>query len=316
VPIPLKIALFVDGSPGHEKQTRGIVKALQEQHPVDTKEICIKHLPFVQDVLSWFKYLLGLDIAQSAFRDHFDLVIGAGTHTHIPMLVYKRHTGVMTCTCMAPSPLLRKNFDICFVPQHDGIKERGNIFLTVGPPNCSVAEMNHDTQKALILIGGTDPKSHHWDSFEIGAFVKELISREISKDWIISSSPRTPAETISLIEKIASQFYNVSFFKYQDTESGWVERQYNRNKTVWVTADSMSMVYEALSAGCHVGILPVVWKKKNNKFKRSEKYLLDRGLVVSFASWREGNLSWRQGKPLAEAQRCADEILRVWHLKN
>jgi uncharacterized protein len=78
----------------------------------------------------------------------------------------------------------------------------------------------------------------------------------------------------------------------------------------------MSMVYEALSAGCHVGILPVVWKRKNNKFSRSEMYLLEHGLVVSFQDWREGTAQWKLHEPLNEAGRCAEEIMRKWFRKN
>ena len=313
---PLRVALFLDGRPGHEKQSKGIIKALQEIHPVNCREIHINRPGLLEDIWLWIRYFLGLNDGGEKVQKPYDLVIGTGTHTHIPMLGFKRRTGAMACTCMSPSTLLKKRFDICFIPQHDGIPAGKNVYLTVGPPNCSRAGEDHDPDKSLILLGGTDPKSHFWDSCEIAFFIEELVTKETDKQWIISSSPRTPAETISLIEKLALQFYNIKFFRYQDTEAGWIERQYSSCKTVWVTADSMSMVYEALSAGCNVGLLPVTWKNKKSKFKRSEKYLLDHGLVASFAAWQEGNIIWNQGKPLAEAQRCANEILRVWHLEN
>jgi uncharacterized protein len=313
---PLKVAVFLDGSPGHEKQTLGIVKEIQHLHPVEVTEIQVFRQSLWQDVWAWIRYFLCRDCPSTTFQDPYDILIGTGSHTHIPMLSRKRHSDALCITCMAPSRILSSRFDLCFVPQHDGIPVGKNVFITVGPPNCSEVKKGHDHNKALILLGGVDTKSHHWSSLEISADVRDLISTENSKEWTISSSPRTPMETVSLIEKIAQKLENVTFFRYQNTEPGWIEKQYSRNGTVWVTADSMSMVYEALSAGCHVGIIPVAWKNVENKFKRSEKYLLDHDLVVSFKAWKEGNARWNMNEPLHEASRCAYEIVRKWYQKN
>jgi uncharacterized protein len=313
---PLKVAVFLDGSPGHEKQTLGIVKALQHLCPLKVTEIKVIRKSPWQDAWAWIRYLLCVDFQSTEIRDRYDLLIGTGSHTHIPMLSWKRLSDVLCVTCMAPSRLLRGRFDLCCVPQHDGVPAGRNIFITVGPPNCSEAVAGHDQNKALILLGGVDSKSHRWSSADIGVYIQDLVSTENGREWTISSSPRTPMETVSLIEKMAESLNNVTFYRYENTESGWVERQYSRNGTVWVTADSMSMVYEALTAGCHVGILPVVWKNEKNKFKRSEKYLLDHGLVVSFRAWREGAAQWDASEPLHEAGRCADEIMKKWYQKN
>ena len=122
-----------------------------------------------------------------------------------------------------------------------------------------------------------------------------------------------PYETVLLMEGVAKELENVEFFRYENTASGWVEEQYARNGTVWVTADSMSMVYEALSSGCDVGILPVVWKKQNSKFIRSERYLLEHGLAVSFKDWQDGGALWQANAPLDEAGRCAEAIIKMMH---
>ena len=257
-----------------------------------------------------------MDFQADSAREQYDLLIGTGSHTHIPMLSCKRHSDALCVTCMAPSRILLGRFDLCFIPQHDGISAGNNIVITVGPPNCSEAEEGHDQNKALILLGGVDLKSHHWSSAEIGANIRDLVLTEKRMEWTISSSPRTPMETVTLIEKMTHDLDHVTFFRYENTESGWIERQYSANGTVWVTADSMSMVYEALSAGCRVGILPVIWKNEKNKFKRSEKYLLDHGLVVSYQAWKEGAAQWNVNQPLHEAGRCADEIMKKWYQKN
>ena len=49
------------------------------------------------------------------------------------------------------------------------------------------------------------------------------------------------------------------------------------------------MIYEALTAGCSVGIFPMRWLRENSKFKRNENLLLEKKLVKSFSSWEQGN---------------------------
>jgi uncharacterized protein len=314
--LPLKVAVFLDGSPGHEKQTIGIVKALGRLHPLEVTEIQTGSTSPWREAWAWMKYFLGMDFQSTSGQESYDLLIGAGSHTHIPILSCKRRSGGLSITCMAPSRILLQKFDLCCIPEHDGIRAGKNVFLTVGPPNCSETQAEHDWNKALILLGGVDPKSHHWSSADIEMYIRGLVAIDYGKEWTISSSPRTPGETVGLVERIAAERDNITFFRYENTASGWVEEQYGRNRTVWVTADSMSMVYEALSAGCQVGILPVAWKSKNNKFNRSMTYLLEHGLVISFQAWREGTARWNLHEPLHEAGRCAEEILRKWFQKN
>ncbi|MCP3928652.1 MAG: hypothetical protein GY705_06075, partial [Bacteroidetes bacterium] len=225
-----------------------------------------------------FFLLGGCPIPRHDFSD-VDLIIGTGTTTHLPMLCCNRQYKIPAITCMTPSRLLMSKFDLCFVPQHDGIPSGGNIFATIGPPNRSLSEAIHDNKKSLILIGGVDEKSHQWKTQEIIEQVESLIKRDKTILWTISTSPRTPKNTEERLLEISKDKENVKFYPFQETPPGWVEKEYAKNKTVWVTGDSMSMVYEALSGGCNVGILPVNWKKKESKFVRSERFLIENNHV-------------------------------------
>jgi mitochondrial fission protein ELM1 len=91
-----------------------------------------------------------------------------------------------------------------------------------------------------------------------------------------------------------------------------VENEYHSSAQVWVTADSISMVYEALAAGCAVGLIPVSWRKADNKFHRSEVYLAEHGYVGLLADWRQGQELRLPPVSLKEAERCAEEIARRW----
>ncbi len=186
-----------------------------------------------------------------------------------------------------------------------------NVFLTVGPPVVSEAKGAHAHQKGLLLIGGVDKKSHHWDLDLLRAQVYTILERKAFMQWTISSSPRTPANTMLMLRKVAADNPNVTFFTSKETPQGWIEKVYAECRIVWVTADSISMVYEALSSGCSVGLLPVQWKRKNCKFQRSVNFLIETKRVITHQMWMTGH-PMLQGAVLNEAKRCAKEILRRW----
>ena len=161
---PLKAGVFLDGSPGHEKQTLGIVRALCRQQPLEITEIRITRRTLWREALAWIGYFLGWKVHVAGDQRRYDLLIGTGSRTHIPILAYKRRFPAFCVTCMAPSPFLIGRFDLCCVPEHDGIPASENVLLTVGPPNCSTSSSEHDRSRGLILLGGVDEKSHHWNS--------------------------------------------------------------------------------------------------------------------------------------------------------
>ena len=308
----LRIAAFTDGRPGHFKQTQGVLNALGHLSPIEVDYLEVTHNSLFKDLL----LLLGLLLPWVKYcpydLERIDLIIGTGRRTHLYMLLCKKKYRVPVVTCMSPSFIFRKFFDLCFTPQHDNIKLCENIFPTVGPPNCSVAGSEHNPYAGLILVGGTDSNSHVWSDKDLGDFIEELVTKEKNINWTISSSPRTPESCTQLITQLAAKYSNCNFFRFEDTEQGWIEKEYAANKYVWVTADSMSMVYEALSAGCNVGLLPVEWKKKDSKFARSEILLIENDVVMAYSKWRQGQAVWKSVAPLNESQRCAEEIVKRW----
>jgi len=312
------IALF-DGRPGHEKQTMGIIRALQARVPVRLIRINVHRFSLLKEVGQtcrlylpggWFGGLSHPEISKG------DFLIGAGSRTHLPMLLYGKRYEIPAITCMTPARHLRSRFDLCFVPEHEGVREQGNIMLTVGAPNCSRNRGNHLSEYGLILLGGVDNKSHYWESEQIGNMVEKLVKTESQKIWTVSSSPRTPQETVTRMRELSKMYSNVKYFDFTETPSGWIEEQYDKNSVVWVTVDSISMIYEALTAGCRVGIFPVKWRSQTSKFKKNEDILLERGLVTAFSVWERGNLKDGKTEVLNEAERCADRILQRWWQKN
>jgi mitochondrial fission protein ELM1 len=307
---PLNIAAFFDGRPGHEKQTRGVMTALAKLAPLTIREHRLSEFSLASALNNWCRYLAACLRRQKGLRERrVDLIIGTGSHTHLPMLLYQKKSGARTVACMTPSFPFNRLIDLCLVPAHDGNRMAKNLFVTVGPPVNIAKSSRHDSRKGLVMVGGIDRKRHNWRSAVTVGQIEAVIRSADTLQWTISSSPRTPPDTIGLLARLAEKYPQVRFFASTDTPVGWIENAYAKNLFVWVTADSISMVYEALTAGCRVGLLPVDFKHKQDKFYRSMKYLIDNKLCISFKMWQNG-IPMPVGRPLDEASRCAREILR------
>ena len=318
---PLSIVAYFDGRAGHEKQTWAILQALEGLTDINvaSRKVQVSTSAYGKN---WLNYILAF--LQNPTSDQFpnpaDLIIGTGTRTHLPMLLEKRGLAKIyqitarLVTCMTPERFLLDKFDLCCVPAHDNLALRKNIFMTLGPPAPVPVQEKHQDDRGLILVGGVDSKSHRWDSRTVVEQIRTIVTKNPEVHWTISSSPRTPEDTSKDLEKIGASMEQVNFFRSEDTPRGWIEEQYAVNKTVWVTADSVSMVYEALNGGCSLGILPVEWLKQDNKFERSLAMLRGKKMVVEFKDWQTGAaLPEPPAEPFNEAKRCAREILqRFW----
>lgn len=309
---PLHIIALMDGRPGHEKQTQGIVQALEKMTRINVEYQLLPSLSLAATLRNWCALVaatLGKGPHPSA---HSDLLIGTGSHTHVPLLLLKQKTGAWAVTCMGSTFPLNLYMDLCFVPSHDRPRLAENIFITTGPPSTAAPKGSHLPDKGLILVGGIDEKSHRWHTNATLEQIETIVQRAPSYHWTISSSPRTPQDTVSKLQDFAEAHAQAAFFNVKDTPRGWIETRYSESSMAWVTADSVSMVYEALTAGCKVGILPVAWKRADNKFQRSIDDLYAAGWAISYEKWHVGHPMPGHPVPLNEAQRCAVEILRRW----
>jgi uncharacterized protein len=311
---PLAVTAFIDGRPGHEKQTRGVLAAMAAETPVDVTFHTVKPGSFFRGFLDWARYFgrYLFPVKTIVKSKSIDLIIGTGSHTHVPMLALKKMSGAKVVTCMSPSFPFIRLMDLCFVPEHDEKEPAENIFATIGPPNTSESKGWHCPEKGLILVGGIDEKSHRWSTSRVLDQIHTILKKDTGTTWTLSSSPRTPEETHLALERLAGENKKILFFRPESTPPGWIEKQYDKSGSVWVTADSISMVFEALTAGCRVGILPVEWKGKDNKFNRSADFLISNGWVTSFEKWKINMEITAPEANLDEAARCAREILNRW----
>ena len=284
---------FTDSKAGHETQTRGLCYALNEL------ELCASYDIPASTCNNNLLNLLGRRFPAGNALPRPDLIIGAGHQTHVPMLAAARATQGKTVLMMKPS-LPTRLFDFCLIPEHDGHISGKNIIRTKGTIN-DIQYNSEKTKSVLILVGGP---SRHMQWSGIPEQIIQLL--EYYSDWQvnIADSPRTPGMFWSELDALDGVKFERHF--YADLPHHQLSDMLETASHIWVSMDSISMVYEALTAGAAVGLLELQAANTNRVFQAMQN-LIREGQVTAFHDWqRSHDLS--VSKNLNEAKRCAQMI--------
>jgi mitochondrial fission protein ELM1 len=206
---------------------------------------------------------------------------------------------------MKPS-LPRRWFDLCVIPEHDGVAVDAQTLVSEGALNRIRPDPLHATEAAsqgLLLIGGVSPH-FEWDSDAIGLQIKSILARTPELHWTLTTSRRTPADFLLQLPPHP----RLSVVPHTATSPDWLPGQFARSGTVWVTPDSASMVFEALTAGATVGVFDLPANPKS-RVGRAIAHLVDAQRITRFARWCADGSLHANAHPLAEADRCAAWIL-------
>jgi mitochondrial fission protein ELM1 len=284
---PIHILIISDGKAGHENQSLGLTEAMSRQAPVET-------------------YILRLDSGkgpigriQQALKESQefhkpDYVISAGHGTHLSLFWVARKYGARSIVLMKPGfPVCW--FDWCVAPEHDFKipPTARNLIVSKGALN-RVIPSPAEKAKKLFLIGGAS-KTHGFDEVRL---IEQIRQHATSWGWQVADSRRTPA---GFLEKLSEQVSGLELFPHQQTKGGWLASKLASVEEVWVTEDSVSMIYEALTGGARVGVLEMPRLKPDARVIRGLEKLRAEGY---FIGGQKNSVD-----PLAEADRCARLIL-------
>jgi len=299
----LVVWALTDGKAGHENQTRGLLQALARLHPLNAHWISVPPLRKVLTDLLQRRFVPGQELPDPV------LLVGAGHGTHLPLLAARRARGGRIALLMKPT-LPRAWFDLCIVPEHDVVRG-DNVLVTRGALNSVSATADKDAQAGLILVGG--PSRHHdWDETALLAQVREIVARDPAIRWMLTTSRRTPTSTLTHLNELRAA--NLKVVPFEATDRSWLPAQLARATRVWVTEDSASMLYEALTARAATGVLPVP-AKGDSRIARGVAALGRDGLITYFSEWQQGKALAPPASPFNEAARVAAWISERW-LKN
>ena len=290
----LTLWLIGDGKPGHENQSLGLAEAMQGYVACDIHRISIAGKGGIFGRIR-------AAFAQSAALPSPDFIIAAGHATHPALLCLARKHRAKSIVLMRPSLPLRC-FDLCIAPSHDFPNKptRKNLILTRGAINRVQAGDSPKTGK-LILIGGPS-KTHGWDT---GAILDMLAKITMGGGWQLTDSRRTPK---GFLEQARMRLKGLEIFSCQQTPPDWLPSKLREANEVWVSEDSVSMIYEALSSGARVGLLPVPRLNSNSRVLRGIDELVEDGYLTPFSSWQNAGQLRTAPKNLNETGRCAKII--------
>lgn len=291
------IRVISDGRPGHENQSIGLAQALARRTGARVEVV---RLPAEGGL--WRK----CGAAKQDDGNRPQLIIGAGHRTHIPLLAAAWRFQAKSVVIMKPS-LPFCLFDVCVVPRHDLSRPgeaRKGVLATRGALNRIGEEPAAKTDTGLILIGG--PSKHHgWDGTPLPVAVREIVSARPELAWTVADSRRTPEGFLGQVNDCGA-----AVVPHQETEPGWLPRVLGAAREVWVTEDSVSMIFEALTARARVGLLPMPVRNPSARTVKAVHDLLTDGYVRTLADWRANPEEWGNPPVLHETARCAEAIIR------
>ncbi len=297
---------FSDAKAGHDSQSLGLLDALRRRIPLVSYDITVT--PGAG--MDWFR---GRFPAASLLPDPW-LVIGAGHSTHLPLLAARRARGGRAVVLMTPD-LPKRWFDLCVIPDHDRPRPAPNVLATRGSLNrmqaVNPAAGSNPGRRGLLMIGGPS-RHYHWDHEQVVEQLAGVIRYSPVHHWVLTTSRRTPP---GFAERVRDMLFNrnlkLTIHSWRDTPDPWLAVQLQRACCTWVTEDSVSMIYEALTADVPVGLLTVP-PRRQDRIVRGVEALVATGNVMRFSHWSRGIPLPRSVEVFDEANRVAGQICGCW----
>lgn len=288
---------FRDGRAGHERQAMALIDALRRLRPVTVLEAGPVGVA---------------DLARAVFGRLWpaeaspDLLLGVGHQTHLGLLAARRARGGRAVVIMRPTLPLAW-FDLCVLPRHDRPPKRDGVTETLGPLSPVQPGVERDGP-GLILVGG--PSRHfRWDAGRLREQIRAVATADPDRRWLLATSRRTPATLLN--DRDGALPAGVTPVPVEDVAPGWLDEQLPRARACLVTPDSLSMIFDALTAGVPCGVFELEPRGRGSRVTRAVDALLAEGRVGRAADVAGGD-ALPAPAPLAQADTVAEAIVGRW----
>ncbi|MGB0189032.1 MAG: ELM1/GtrOC1 family putative glycosyltransferase [Aequoribacter sp.] len=287
-----------DGKPGHVNQLRGLSEAVATKQPNHTSIwLDVTTLSFTQRLFARMETVLPLEAV--------DVIVAAGHKTHWLALLLGNKLQAHTAVIMRPSwPMAW--FDSVIMPKHDAnnTPTASNTHLTEGAINALGMQIHEPRNQGLVLLGGQS-KHFDWPAAQVTRQVCAIIDSQPDLEWTVADSRRSPELQLANIRNARP---GARIQSHKTCPQGWLMEQMQQAERVWVTPDSVSMVYEALSCGADVGFIELP-PKAPNRINRSILALIAEGKVSSVTQAATVELASAPLPRLNEAESAAAWLL-------
>lgn len=294
----MHIVYVSDGKAGHRSQALGLYQAMHQQNPnTSFEEIRLEQLPLLVILKGLFSHQV------KGITQQPDFIFGVGSHTHLRVWLLGRvYPKAKTVILMKPS-LPIHCFDYAVIPEHDGVAASDRVMVTQGALNPIENEHRHETNRILIALGGSS-KRHQWNEEKVFKTIGQIVQSNPQCQMIVTTSRRTPEHFLTHLKQ-QSYVQQLDIFPVEQTPQGWIFEQMQRAEAVYVTEDSVSMIFEALTAGCRVGIIEID-RLKQDRITSGVDQLLHQDIVSTHTHMTQ----LPQQHAFKEAERVATYLLR------
>ncbi|PZP39951.1 MAG: hypothetical protein DI585_02405 [Pseudomonas fluorescens] len=259
-----RILILSDGRTGSENRSLGVVEMLGVRDP----EVVTMKPKYSGKFMKMLPVSMLYSEYDKLVRDigKYDVLVGSGYQVSRIMRALKGVSpSLFTVALMRPSGK-PSAYDVVAVEQHDGYKQASNVVVTLGAPNRITKDrlaLEADRwrkrlssvrgTKIAVLVGGAS-KHGAFGADEAKELIKSLAKPLKGQDagLLVTTSRRSGQEVVEAVEK-ALKDSGVAHFLWSPEEGGPRDNPYLAYlalaDAIVVTADSVSMVSEAASAG-------------------------------------------------------------------
>lgn len=284
-----RLVILSDGKPGHYKQSEAVAEAFQQvtsQYGRPGVEYTVKRIevrfrsalhrilfflfgltarPWAQGHLAWLRLFLTPESAREVEEAGADFVISAGSSLVPVNLWLARENNAKSAVVMKPPfPYNFLRYDLAVVPAHDKgpvPAEAVRTALTLSVPRAEDEELlslqselrDPGSVKIAVFLGGPT-KGYEMKTETIRELLR-ILEQVPDGDYLVTTSRRTPAAVVSLLEHSPGSRCQKFVDGSRDTRAGWVPVFLDLAKIVIVTEDSISMISESVGSGKRVIIL-------------------------------------------------------------
>ncbi|MFK5925633.1 MAG: ELM1/GtrOC1 family putative glycosyltransferase [Desulfuromusa sp.] len=274
-----RLLILSDGKPGHVNQSIAFAKHLGYDYDliqVDFKYRGAKALSYLLDRLGFYSdALFKIEIIPG----NYTAVVSAGSGTYYANRTVAKRLACKSVAIMLPKGY-RLNFDLIIAQQHDDPPVLDNVIslpinLTYVDPQGLVKPQGG--QKYIALIIGGDSQQSRMKADKLKQQISKIYELFPEHRVWMTTSRRTPKD----VEKMLREFQFERSVYYSQEPINPIPDYLQHSDYVFLTADSSSMLSEAVSFGhsC-VEVLPFDNKlPKGSKFNKLLKLLSEKNCL-------------------------------------
>ncbi|MDX2258249.1 MAG: ELM1/GtrOC1 family putative glycosyltransferase [Hyphomicrobiaceae bacterium] len=265
---PLAVLLVSDGRPGHESLSRGIIAAMGRRRVLDVRRIEVRRPRHLPGRLLAFALRAGLPPAVLLSRVHGldaaalarpDVIVSAGGDTLAANVALARSTGAPNLFYGSLRAYRPADFALSLTSYaHQATAPNRLMSLKPSPldpdglslPRAATTTPWQPPQSAGMIIGGPAGRTARYDERDWAGLlaIVAATAEAWGTRWTLANSPRTPAAVSDRLAQAARKPASgiSEFIDFRSSGPGSLGRLFSASQAILCTADSSSMLSEAV----------------------------------------------------------------------